>query len=204
MTLSAAALVALWGDELAEVGQARMGNTRMPGRATKASTKGLGTAAIALTVWDLWGTGALSWTFERVSLGFIDTTTVTIHASGTPSTPFAAALAGACHEPRRIGPVLQDVLGGEQVDPAGKVLAHARAELADAGVLIHSGDSAARGLVTSLTGGSVFELVPGAADAHRPDWDALSSRWLTWRQTEPGGAQMLLDEARCALSHAHR
>jgi hypothetical protein len=203
MTMSAAALVALWGDELAEVGQARMGNTQMPGREDKASTKDLAAAIVALTTWELWGAGVLGVSFERKKrLGLVTTTKVTLQANAPAATPFAAALAGACQQPRRLEAVLQDAIGGEQLDPAGAVLNQARAELVGAGVLVHSGDSAMRGLAKSFSGKSVFELVPGAAAPWRPTWDALLSRWLPWQQANAGDAEMLFGGARSALAYA--
>lgn len=202
MTISAAAQVALWGDELAEVDKARMGNTKMPGREDKVSTKDLAAAMVALTVWDLWSARALHVGFERKKrLGFT-TAKVTLQATATPGFPFAAALAGACREPRRIEAVLQDALGGEQADAASTVVNRVQAELVDAGVLVPNGDSTARSIAKAFVGVSVLEAVPGAAQPHRAAWESLKSRWLEWQQANPADAELLVKEARSAITYA--
>jgi hypothetical protein len=203
MTVSAAALLALWGDELAEVGRARMGNTQMLGREDKVSSKDLAAAIVALTVWEQWGAGVLGVTFERKKrLGLLNSSKLTVQAVGVAATPFASALVAACPEPRRLEVVLQAALGGEQMDPAGTVIGQARAELAQAGVVVHNGDSTVRALAKSFTGGSSFELVPGAAEPHRPAWEALLARWLPWQQANAADAEMLFAQARSAITYA--
>ena len=126
-----------------------------------------------------------------------------VQATGTPATTaVGSALVAACAQPRKLEQVFQDVIGGEKADPAGSFLNLARAELAQAGVLAHTGEGALKGFAKSLSGKSVFELVPGAADPYRAWWDALLSRWLPWQQANPADAEMLFEGAKSALAYA--
>ncbi|MCU1498474.1 MAG: hypothetical protein JWM47_2427 [Acidimicrobiales bacterium] len=202
MTISAAALVAIWGDELAEVDKARLGNTKMPGRDEKVSTRDLASAIVALTVWDLWSARALHVSFDRKKRLGLNTAKVTIQATAAPAFPFAAALAGACHQPRRLEAALQDALGGEQADAASTVVNGVHGELVHAGVLVPTGDSTARSIAKAFVGASVLEAVPGATYAHRAAWEVLKSGWLQWQQANPADAQLLFKEARSAITYA--
>lgn len=203
MTISAAALVALWGDELPEVGRARLGNTQMPGRDVKASTKDLAASALALTVWDLWSRGEMGVAFERKKrLGVLATAKVTIQANVLATSPLAAALTAAVPQPRPLATALLSALGGEKFDPAGTVLSIIEGELIALGVLTHDGSSTRASLAKAMVGRSSVQAVPDGIQAQRAAWLDLQARWTVWQQAKPDDADLLLKQARSALASA--
>jgi hypothetical protein len=203
MTISAAALVTLWGDELPEVGRARLGNTQMPGRDEKASTKDLAAAALALTVWDLWSRGELGVAFERKKrLGVLATAKVTIQATAQSTSPLAAALTAAVTQPRSLTTALLGALGGEKIDPAGTVLSIIQGELVALGILINDGSSTTASLAKAMVGRSSVLAVSSGIEAQRPAWLDLKGRWTAWQQANPEDAALLVKQARSALAFA--
>jgi hypothetical protein len=199
--MSAGSLVALFGDELAEVGTARLGSITMPGRDVKVSSKDLATAALALTVWDLAEQRALSVRIEAKKRFLGNSTKLLVQAAATGD-GFAGLLLNACREETDVRALAERMLGGEAIDPSGRLLAIAHAELAGAGVLTPTVDGKAKTVLKAMTGKSLFESVPGADDWLRADWQELRGRWAAWAANDPDGHKRLLDAARKSIERA--
>lgn len=202
MSISAAALVILFGDELDEVGTARLGTTTMPGREEKVSTKDLAAATIALTVWAESRSGALDLSIDRKKrLGLVPTTSVVLCATGqAPTGRLAQALAAGAERPAKLEVTLRQALGGDSLDPSGAVLSLARGELNEAGILVAKEMSRSAAIGRALTGKDSAEAVPGAVDHLRPEWDVLQQSWSAWRTAQPDDAAALFKQAKNALT----
>lgn len=200
MAFSATGLVAVFGDELDEVGSARLG-MKMPGREVKVSTKDLAAAALAITVWDLVEQGQLGLRQETRKRLLGKSTVVVLEARSTGH-GFAGQLLAAALGGIDMRTVVERMLGGESLDPASRLVAMAHAELAEIGVMAASGDGRVKSVLKAVTGTSPFEMAPGNEAALRPDWDTLLARWRAWSAANADAHRQLLATARSAIERA--
>lgn len=191
-------LVVLFGDELAEVGSARIG-VRVVGGA-KVSAKDLAVALLAIGIADLEGEELATLT-ESEQKKLFRTKRALALQTDAGGAGLTAAIAAAARAGMPVEALAPSLLGGRVSAPEMALIAIAKAHLESTGATVRVEEKGMRRIGGKL-GMSPFEIHEPSAEPLRGAWQALLRRWEAWRDRDPELAGRLLDACRSSISAA--
>ena len=191
-------LITLFGDDLAEIGSARIGVRVVGG--TKVGARELAQMLLAVGIADLLDRGVATLS-ERESKNLFRSRRTLVVQSSEASDGFTRALAKVAREPVQVDQLAAHLLGGRVAGPELALIGMAHGHLEDSGAVTRADGKAVRRVGTKL-GLSPFDINDAGAEALRPEWQQLRERWEAWKAANAERADQLLEACKKSLGDA--
>lgn len=197
--MAGAELVTLFGSDLAEVGEGRMGfGWRVVG-GQKVSYRDLSGMLLALAVVNLVSQDAAELRHEQVKKLLRARDVLQLRASGDGE-GFDSVVAACARNGLEVAHLTITVLG-RTGSPELALIGRAQSFLEPCGAVTKS-QGAAKRLIGVAAQASQYEIDEAAAEALRPQWDAMRQRWEGWKGDNPTLAALLLKQCKDSVGEA--
>lgn len=192
-----AELTALFGDELPEVGSARIGMVLASG--TKVSMRDVAQMLLAIAVAQLLDEGAATATETEIKKRLRTRRTLVLQANEAGE-GMTAAVAAAARDGVPIDELAMRLLDGANAAPETSLIRLAQAQLEATGAVVQAKGAGRR--FGKMLGANPYEIEPEQAEALRPQWQALMEQWSGWKAANPELAERILDGCKTALGNS--
>lgn len=193
--MAGAELVTLFGDDLSEVRQARIG-IRVAGD-TKVHARDLANMLLALSVVDLVDQGLATLAHEEVA-GRLRTRNALVVRSTGDGEGFSGLLSQRARNGIEVQHLAYRLLGtAESAGAEMKLLGTAQSFLAPSGAVRAA---AKQGLFARMGAATPYEVDNEAVGQHRAAWEELRQRWERFKVADPGRGAELIEQ--CSKSIA--
>lgn len=196
--MAGAELVTLFGNELDEVGKARMGGLKVVG-SEKVSYRDVCQMLLAMAVAELVSSRAATLTEEDVKGRFRSRRALMLRASGDAA-GFTGLVAQAAVGGVEVRDLVLRMLGNQVASPDSVLVTRAHATLDGTGAVVKAGGMGKK--LGAKLGMSSYEVDDQGAQALRPEWERLRSTWREWSSANPALAKQLLDSCKDAVGRA--